>query len=59
MPTLHQQISATFLAKLAETEGFSQNDIEQLKAAFADPQKLKADSLVKIFSRAEGDELKW
>ena len=58
MPTLYQQISEKFLAKLAERKEFDDKKIDQLRALLTDSKKLKADDLVKVFSGEADDEIK-
>jgi len=58
MPTLYQQISEKFLAKLAGRKEFEDKKIDLLRALLADSQKLKAEDFVKVFSGAVDDEIK-
>ena len=57
MAALQQKIAETFLAKLAE-KGVESERIDQLRILLMDSKKLKADDLVKVFSRPAGGDLK-
>jgi hypothetical protein len=58
MVTLQQQIAEKFLTKLAESNRVDAEIIDRLRGLLADNKKLKADDLVKIFSRSAGEDLK-
>lgn len=58
MPTLQQQITEAFLAKLAESKDLDHDKIEQLTRLLASNKKPKADDFVKIFSQPIGGDLK-
>jgi hypothetical protein len=56
MGKLEQQIAEAFLEKLRESPDVAPTMIEQLRELFSSEEKLKADDLVKVFSRpASGD----
>jgi hypothetical protein len=58
MPTLQQQIIATFLAALAETNGVTADKIEMLRIRMTDPKRLKADDFVNIFTLSDSGDVK-
>ncbi len=58
MPTLQQQITEKFLAKLAESKDLDAEKIDQLRGLIASSKKLKADDFVRIFSLPAGGDLK-
>jgi hypothetical protein len=58
MTTLHQQIAEKFLGKLAGSKEVSADQVELLRAVLADAKKLKADEFVKVFSPADGGDIK-
>ena len=58
MPTLQQQITNKFLAKLAESQDVDAEIIDRLRSLLARSKKLKADDFVKIFSISAGGDLK-
>ncbi len=59
MPTLPQLIAERFLALLPSKGEFDADQVDQLRALFADAKKLKADDLVPVFQRPPGErELK-
>jgi hypothetical protein len=58
MPTLHQQITEKFLAKLAESKDLHSETVEQLRTLLAAGKKPKADEIVKIFQHPGGGDIK-
>ncbi len=58
MPTLQQQISEKFLAKLSKSPNVDMEKIEQLRALLAGGKKIKAEDLVRVFSLPAGGDLK-
>lgn len=58
MPTLHQQIVAKFLAKLAKSKNIDPESIEQLRSLLTGNKKVKPDDIAKIFSLPIGGEIK-
>ena len=58
MPTLQQQITEKFLAKLAQSKDVDTEKIDQIRSLLNSSKKLKADDLVKIFSLPAGGDLK-
>jgi hypothetical protein len=58
MPTLQQQIVEKFLTKLSGAKEIDADKIDQLRSLLAAGKRLKADDLVKVFSRPAGGDLK-
>lgn len=58
MPTLQQKIAEQFLEKLATSAEFDGDKVEQLRQLLRADKKVKAEDLVRIFSRAPGGDLK-
>jgi hypothetical protein len=58
MPTLQQQVTEKFLARLIESGTLEPERIAQLRLLLAGNKKLKADDLVKLFSTLAGGDIK-
>lgn len=58
MPTLQQQITEKFLAKLAQSKDVDTEKIDQIRSLLNSSKKLKSADLVKIFSLPAGGDLK-
>ena len=58
MATLQQRIAEKFLTKLTDSNQVDPEQITQLRRLLTDGKKLKAEDLVKIFSRHPGGDLK-
>lgn len=58
MPTLPQEIATQFLANLSTTGKVDATTIEHLRVILADGKKIKAEDLVRIFSRPVGGDIK-
>lgn len=54
METIKQQITKTFLTRLAESKKLDAATIEQLRILMTDDKKLKVDELVKAFAAPTG-----
>jgi hypothetical protein len=59
MATLHQKIAERFLAKLAASDDFDAEKIDQLrKLLVVADKKIKSEDLVKVFSTPSGGDIK-
>jgi hypothetical protein len=58
MPTLQQQITEKFLAKLAESKDLHSETVEQLRTLLAAGKKPKPDEIVKVFQHPGGGDIK-
>lgn len=58
MTTLYQQIGQKFIAELAKSKDVSAKKLDEIESLFAAGKKLKVEDLVKIFTSAEGGEVK-
>ena len=58
MQNIQEQIAEEFLNRLKESQDFSADMIEKLRALLAKDEKLKAEEIEKIFSGEENGDLK-
>jgi hypothetical protein len=58
MLTLQEQITERFLAELAKSKDVGAEKIDQIRTLLANSKKPKADDFVKIFTFAQGGEIK-
>lgn len=58
MSTLQQKIVEQFLEKLAVSPEFDANKVEPLRELLRPQNKIKTEDLVRIFSMADGGDLK-
>ena len=57
MPTLQQQISEKFLARLVDTQKVDPAKVDQLRTLLASSKKVKAEDFLKVFSLPDGGDL--
>lgn len=57
MPNIQLQIKEKFLERLAESEQIDTRTVEELRALVLDGKKVKAEDLVKIFSRSDSQDI--
>jgi hypothetical protein len=58
MKTVHQQIVATFLSTLGESEVVDAQTLRELGDLMTTGKKIKPDELVRIFSEPKGGDVK-
>ena len=58
MPTLQEQITEKFLAKLADSKDVDAEKIDQLRTLLSSSKRPKADDFVRVFTLPAGGDLK-
>jgi hypothetical protein len=58
MGTLQQKIADQFLEKLASSKALDREKLQRLRALLADKKRIKAETLVEIFSAPSGGDIK-
>ena len=57
MPRIEDEILARFFQELEQTEGFSRERVDNLRALFKPGKKLKATEFVKVLSETPEEQL--
>ena len=58
MPTLQEQITEKFLAKLADSKDVDAEKIDQLRTLLSSSKRPKADDFDRVFTLPAGGDLK-